>query len=30
MLLDVDAQATVELPVQVELEAPQDLLAINL
>jgi hypothetical protein len=28
--LDLDAEATVELPVEVELEAPQDLLAINL
>jgi hypothetical protein len=29
MLLDLQADAAVELPVEVELEPPQDLLAIN-
>jgi hypothetical protein len=29
VLLDLDADAAVELPVEVELEAPQDLGAIN-
>jgi hypothetical protein len=29
VLLDLDAQAAFELPVKVELEAPEDLFAVN-